>query len=205
MKSVQHISQLIGRGLLKCLRLLFGKSFIKMNFQRLSQLTTASEVLRVLGATVGNRTHIHSDICIYNLKNWSCQNLSIGSNVYVGPRCIFDVTSGITIEDDASISAQVAFITHLDVGDQPLKRVVPRREGPITVRRGAWVGVNTTLLHNITIGEFAMVGAMSLVTKDVPEGCVAVGIPCKVIRRMDVKSMEEDGNAQEGNRATNSL
>jgi acetyltransferase-like isoleucine patch superfamily enzyme len=164
---------------LKLLRVLFGRAFIKMNFRLLSQLASASNVLRVLGATVGDNTRIHSDICIFNLHRYGCENLTIGSNVYVGPRCLFDLTSSIVIEDDAAISAQVSFVTHLDVGNQPLKKQVPRREGPITVKRGAWIGVNTTILHDVTVGEQAVVGAMSLVNRSIPRDSRAFGIPCR--------------------------
>jgi acetyltransferase-like isoleucine patch superfamily enzyme len=106
--------------------------------------------------------------------------------VYIGPRCVFDLTSKITIEDDAAISAQVSFVTHLDVGNQPLKQKVPRIEGTITVKRGAWIGVNSTILQNVEIGEFAMVGAMSLVNKKIPPEVVAFGIPCQVRRHFDI-------------------
>jgi galactoside O-acetyltransferase len=157
---------------------------IKANLRILSQLTSTCEVLKVLGATVGENTHIYSDVCVYNMKDWSCSNLSIGSNVYIGPRCVFDLTSKITIEDDAAISAQVTFVTHLDVGNQPLKEKVARTEGAITIKRGAWIGVNTSILQDVEIGEFAMVGAMSLVNKMIPPEVVAFGIPCRVIRRI---------------------
>jgi len=176
--------------LLHLFRILFGKGFIKMNFHTFSQLATTSNVLRVLGASVGQNSHIHSDICIYNEQRWSCHNLTIGSNVYVGPRCIFDLTSSVVIDNDASVSAQVTFITHLDVGNQPLKKTIPRTEGPIRIGRGAWVGVNTTILQDVTIGEFAMVGAMSLVNKDVPARSLAFGIPSHVVRQLSDR--EED-------------
>ena len=170
--------------MLKGLRIFPGRSFIKMNFRILSQLASASNVLRVLGATVGTGSHISADICVYNLADFSCHNLNVGSNVYIGPRCLFDLTSKIVIEDDAAISAQVSFITHLDVGNQPLKKFMPRREGPITVRRGAWIGVNTTVLQDVIIGRFAMVGAMSLVNKEVPPRSLVMGIPCQVKRTL---------------------
>ena len=172
--------------LLRLIRLICGKAVIKANLRIFSQLTSTCEVLKVLGATVGENTHIYSDICVYNMKDWNCSNLKIGSNVYIGPRCTFDLTSQITIEDDVAISAQVTFVTHLDVGNQPLKQKVPRTEGAIIVRRGAWVGVNTTILQNVEIGEFAMVGAMSLVNKTIPSEVVAFGIPCKVMRHFDI-------------------
>jgi acetyltransferase-like isoleucine patch superfamily enzyme len=179
-RQTNGIRQELMRLVLNALRVVLGKGFIKMNFHRLSQLASASAVLRVLGASVGANTHIPADICLDNIAGYSCHNLTIGSNVYIGPRCFFDLTSRILIEDDAAISAQVSFVTHLDVGDQPLKEKMPRREGPITVKRGAWVGVNSTILHDVTIGEFAMVGAMSLVNRSIPREARAFGIPCKV-------------------------
>lgn len=165
-------------------RLLFGRAVITMNFHRLSQLGTTANVLRVLGARVGNNTHIYADIRVYNGTRRGCENLTIGSNVYIGPECLFDLTGAIEIEDNVSVSARVTFITHLDVGSGVLKQSVPREEGGIAVRRGAWVGVNSTILANVTIGENAMVGAMSLVNKDIPEWSLALGIPCKVVRRL---------------------
>lgn len=172
---------------LRVSRAVLGNAFLKMNFQRFSQFTSACDVLRLMGASIGERTHIHSDICIYNLAHGDCRHLTIGSNVYTGPRCVFDLTAPITIEDHASVSAQVSFITHLDVGEGPLKATVARQEGAITVKRGAWIGVNSTVLHGVTIGESAMVGAMSLVNKDVPAGVLAFGIPCRVKRKLGVK------------------
>ena len=176
---MKRLLRFLMRVMLKVLRCVLGKSFLKMNFRILSQLASANCVLRELGATVGIDTHIPCDICIYNLDNYSCQNLCIGSNVYIGPRCLFDLTSKIVIENDAAISAQVSFITHLDVGNQPLKKKIPRRQGPIVVKTGAWVGVNTTILHDVTIGEYAMIGAMSLVNRNISSKSFAYGIPCK--------------------------
>jgi len=148
-------------------------------------LVSACNVLRIFGVSVGPHTSIASDICIWNANNSGWDNLSIGANVYIGPRCLFDLASKITIEDDVSVSAQVSFITHFDVDNRPLRHIFPRREGPITVERGAWLGVNTTVLHGVTIGKCAMIGAMSLVNKDVPPNSLSVGIPCKVIKRFD--------------------
>jgi acetyltransferase-like isoleucine patch superfamily enzyme len=96
---------------------------------------------------------------------------------------LFDLASEITIEDHAAISAQVTFVTHTNVGDQPLRRRFPYRDGPIIVRRGAWLGVNTTVLQGVCIGEYAAVGAMSLVNKDVPANCKSFGIPCQVTQQ----------------------
>ena len=156
-----------------------------MQFRLFAQLVSAGKVLQILGATVGPRTSIASDICIQTEPDARCDNLSIGTNVYIGPRCLFDLSSKITIEDDVGVAAQVSFVTHVDVGNSPLRCIFPRREGPITVQKGAWLGVNTTILYGVTIGRCAMIGAMSLVNEDVPPNSLSVGIPCKVIKRFD--------------------
>jgi acetyltransferase-like isoleucine patch superfamily enzyme len=155
-----------------------------MNFRLFSQIASANSVLRLLGAKIGDNTHIYSDICVYNAENYNYKNLIIGSNVYIGTRCLFDLTSEINIHDNTSISAQVSFITHLDVGNQPLKGLIQSKEGPITIQQNTWVGVNTTILHNVNIGEFAMIGAMSLVNKNIPAKTVAYGIPCRVMKEI---------------------
>ena len=176
------------------IRFVFGKSFIKMNFTFLSKLVSAANVLRILGATVGSGARISSDIRVYNFDGRFCRNLTIGANVFIGPGCLFDLNSKVTIEDDVSVGPQVAFITHLDVGRQPLQSLIPKREGDITVRRGAWIGVNTTVLHGVTIGEFAMVGAMSLVNRDIPQKTLSVGIPCRLVRQFSLPDLIGSGD-----------
>lgn len=180
---MKRLLRFLMQALLKVLRYGLGKSFVKMNFRILSQLASANSVLRELGATVGPGCHIPCDICIYNMDAFSCHNLIVGSNVYIGPRCLFDLTEKIVIEDHAAISAQVSFITHLDVGNQPLKEKFPRRQGPIVIGKGGWIGVNSTILYGVTVGEYAAIGAMSLVNRDIPGGAVAYGIPCRVKSR----------------------
>ena len=169
---------------LNVIRALLGKRFIKMLFRPLSQVLSTSRVLRSLGAQVGDSCHIASDICVYNLPGYSCGNLRIGDHVYIGPRCVFDLTATVVVEDYCSIGAQVTFITHIDVGVGPLKNVIPREEGSIHVRRGAWVGVNSTVLHGVTIEQCSMVGAMSLVNRSLPPRSVSFGIPCRTVRSL---------------------
>src|SRR5436309_354801 len=70
--SPYHLLQRIILWQLYCVRFVLGRSLIKMNFRMLSQLVSASNVLRLLGATVGNGARISSDICVYNLDGYSC-------------------------------------------------------------------------------------------------------------------------------------
>ena len=56
---------------------------------------------------------------------------------------------------------------------------------PVRVCKGAWVGAGSTLLPGVTVGRYAIVGAASVVTKDVPDYAVAVGNPARVIKHLD--------------------
>ena len=164
-------------------RFVFGRPFVLARMPVYARWMGSERVLRILGASIGPYTRIPADICIQNALRGRCSNLHIGKHVYIGPRCLFDLASPITIEDDAAISAQVSFVTHADVGDRPLKQRFPREQGPITVRRGAWLGANSVVLHSVTIGQYAVVGAMSLVNKDIPANSMSFGIPCKVVEQ----------------------
>jgi len=54
--------------------------------------------------------------------------------------------------------------------------------GPVVIKRGARIGVNVTILPGVTIGENAVIGAGSVVTKSVPDNCIAVGVPARPIK-----------------------
>ena len=77
------------------------------------------------------------------------------------------------LEDDVFFAPGVSVANDLYPGDE---RVGPADAGPV-VRRGAQIGVNTTILPYVTIGENVLVGAGSVVTRDLPAGCVAYGNP----------------------------
>jgi len=177
--------QTVSQRLLRCVRLVFGERLILAMFRPLGQVFGTTSVLRALGASVGEHSSIHSDVRIYNTANEGLSSLTIGSHVYIGPRCIFDLSNPILIADFASIAADVGFITHMDVGPGPLKSAIPRRDGSITVGRGAFLGARTTILHGVQIGECSVVGAMSLVTSSVAPGVVAFGCPCRTYRTID--------------------
>lgn len=56
---------------------------------------------------------------------------------------------------------------------------------PIIIKDNVWLGMNVTVLKGVTIGEHSIIGANSLVTKDIPANCIAAGVPCKVIRYIE--------------------
>jgi acetyltransferase-like isoleucine patch superfamily enzyme len=119
--------------------------------------------------------------------------VEIQKNAYVGRRCKISshtfICEGVTIEDQVFIGHNVAFVNdsyprattpdgELQTGDD---WVVEK----ILVKKGASIGSGATILSNVTIGERAIVGAGSVVTRDVPPDVIVVGNPARVLRSID--------------------
>ena len=113
--------------------------------------------------------------------------VTIGKNVVVMNGCLMMSAGTITIDDDVQIAANVQLISN---NHDPYERNVLTCK-PVHICKGAWVGAGSTILPGITIGKHAIVGAASVVTKDVPDYAVAVGNPAKVIKYLDKDKFEE--------------
>ena len=87
---------------------------------------------------------------------------------------------GITLEDNVFVGANVAF-----TNDKYPRSKEYGNTLPTLIKRGATIGAGCTVLCGITIGENAMIGAGSVVTKDVPAGELWVGAPAKFVRKID--------------------
>ncbi len=109
------------------------------------------------------------------------RGVRIGNNVEIGYFVIIDnlYPESVTIEDDATISARSTLLAH----DEARAYAQGAREVHSSVRvgKGAFVGVHCVILPGVTIGDRAIVGAGSVVTKDVPTGATVAGVPARVI------------------------
>ena len=108
------------------------------------------------------------------------KNIHIGRGVFINSGCKFQDQGGIYIGDGALIGHNAVLAT-LNHGMLPEERgdLIPR---PIHIGKNVWIGSNSTILPGVTIGDNAVIGAGSIVTKDIPENMIAVGNPAKVIR-----------------------
>lgn len=104
--------------------------------------------------------------------------VSIGKNVVIMNNCLMMAAGGITIEDEVMIAANAQLISNNH--DLQERMIITCK--PVLNKRKAWVGAGSTILPGITIVENAVVGAASVVTKDVPDNAIAVGNPAKIIR-----------------------
>ena len=131
--------------------------------------------------------------------NFTCgfgRNIFIGSNVSINLNCTFIDCNRIDIGSDTLIAPCV----HLTTATHPVEladRLTPDWNPdsgeyrwrtyalPIRIGRGCWIGANVVVLPGVTIGDGAVIGAGSVVTKDIPANVVAVGNPCRVIREIN--------------------
>lgn len=133
------------------------------------------------------------------------KNCKIGQNVIVGPNAT--VGNGVKIQNNVSVYEGVTLEDHVFCGPSMVftnvfnpRSEIPRMNElrPTLVRRGATLGANSTILCGITIGQYALIGAGTVVTRDVPDHALVVGNPGRVTGWMcqcGVKLLVEDKNA----------
>lgn len=141
-----------------------------------------SQFINLYGCSVGDNTKIGAFVEIQ-------KNASVGNNCKISSHSF--ICEGVTIEDDVFIGHGVMFINDLfpraTSGDGKLQTEADWKVERTLVSKGASIGSGATILANITIGRNALVGAGSVVTKDVPENAVVAGNPARVKRFIEAK------------------
>jgi galactoside O-acetyltransferase len=157
--------------------------------------------LRLLGAHVKKNARV--EWVIWSPFNFRLSNLCLGEDSYIGTGSVIDLTAPIVLGDKVAISPGCILITHADCGEycnNPLIGHFPRRCEAIRIGNNSWIGAGTTILCGVTIGSNVVIGASSLVNKDIPDYSVAYGIPAKVMRKIGIgiNSQSAAGNAIRG-------
>lgn len=151
------------------------------------------------------------DVSIYGFANlYGCEigdGVKIGAFVEiqkgakVGNRCKISshtfICEGVTLEDEVFIGHNVTFINdrypRATTAEGQLQTETDWKVVRTLVKRGASVGSSATLLCGITVGEYAVVGAGSVVTKDVPPGAVVAGNPARLMKMLPKKGRQAGG------------
>ncbi len=117
--------------------------------------------------------------------NFRCEfgfNIRIGRSFYANFDCVMLDGGEITIGDNVLLGPRVGIYTSNHAID-PTERVAGGCYArPVTIGNRVWVGGGVQIMQGVTIGDDAIIGAGSVVTRDVPAGVIAAGVPCKVMR-----------------------
>lgn len=126
----------------------------------------------------GEGTSIYHSSYVYG-------NVAVGANTWIGPHTLLDGSGGLRIGSNCSISAGVQIYTHDTVKWAVSGGVEEYDYAPVTIGDSCYVGPQTVVAKGVTVGEQSVVGACSFVNRALPPRSVAVGIPCRVVGRVE--------------------
>ena len=140
-----------------------------------------NKLLKEMFADIGDNCYIETPFH----ANWGGKNVHFGNNVYAN--------FNLTLVDDCDIYVgnNVMFGPNvvLSTGTHPIEPKLRSKQAqynvPIHIEDNVWIGSNCVVIPGVTIGKNSVIGAGSVVTKDIPANVVAVGSPCKVIREIN--------------------
>lgn len=121
--------------------------------------------------------------------NWG-KHTSLGKGVYANFNLTLVDDTYITIGDHVMIGPNVTLATAGHPIDPDKRRKPHQFNIPITIESNVWLGANCVVLPGVTIGENSVIGAGSIVTKDIPANVVAVGNPCRILREINERDKE---------------
>ncbi len=156
------------------------------NSTRPTELNKRTEMLKCMFAEIGENCYIEPPL----YANWGGRHVHFGKNVYAN--------FGLTLVDDTHIYVgdNTMFGPHVTVATAGHPILPELREkgyqynAPVHIGKNCWLGAGVIVVPGVTIGNNVVVGAGSVVTKDVPDNVVAVGNPCKVLREINEHDLE---------------
>lgn len=180
-------------------RTCFGKLYPQANYPQIEALCQfkcarriflGSNVKFLRGAVIlaDSTGHIEigaeSTICRYSIVQSAGGVISIGIDSLVGDHCNLFGQGNLTIGNHVMIASGVRIVPNQHTFENPLTPIgqQPCRSVGIVIKDDVWIGVNAVVLDGVTIGTGAIIGAGSVVTRDIPDYAIAAGVPAKVMK-----------------------
>ncbi|WP_290990735.1 acyltransferase [Hyphomicrobium sp.] len=157
----------------------------------LRNATSVGERVRVWGRVIvrnagtmviGQRASLSSTAVPIQLSTEPNGKLEIGARTFMNYGCSISATKLISIGPDCKIGMDVLIMDNDYHQIDPTKRGVRPASAPVILEENVWLGARVIVLSGVTIGADSVVAAGSVVTRDIPPGCVAAGQPARVIK-----------------------
>ena len=142
-----------------------------------------AELLKDMFAEVGEGAYIEPPLH----ANWGGKRVHLGKNVYANFNLTLVDDTEIYIGDNVMIGPNTVIATAGHPIDPELRLRITQYNKPVHIGNNCWLGANVVVMPGVSIGENTVIGAGSVVTKDIPAGVVAVGNPCRVMRPVGEK------------------
>lgn len=170
----------IAKEQLECLEILYD-----YNHTRPSESQKREQILKNLLAEIGENCYIEPPLH----ANWG-KYTHFGNNVYANFNLTLVDDTDIFVGDNVMFGPNVIIATAGHSVDPPLREKVAQFNIPVRIGKNVWIGAGAIVLPGVTIGDHSVIGAGSVVTKDIPPNVVAVGNPCRVLREINDRDKE---------------
>lgn len=179
-------------------KMLAGMTYSAVDLQLLEELNTVKEIIHRYNSISPSATkerlsilkgllgHIGDDEIIIN-QPFYCdygKQISVGRRFFANFNLTILDEARVTIGDDCFIGPDVSIYTACHSTDPVERNTRMEWAEPVTIGHNVWIGGSVTILPGVTVGNNVTIGAGSVVTKDIPDNVVAVGNPCKIIKRL---------------------
>lgn len=166
---------------IKCLDRLYD-----FNMTRPTEIEKREKMLKEMLAEVGENCYIEPPFH----SNWGGKNVHLGKNVYFNFNATLVDDTHIYIGDYTMLGPNVVIATAGHPILPELREKALQFNIPVHIGKNCWLGAGVIVLPGVTIGDNTVIGAGSVVTKDIPANVIAVGNPCKVLREINEHDKE---------------
>ncbi len=167
-------------------QLIFVEKLYDFNMTRPLEQEKRSEMLKDMFAEIGDDCYIEPPLH----SNWGGKHVHFGKGVYANFNLTLVDDTHIYVGDYTMFGPNVVLATAGHPILPELRPLAYQYNMPIHIGRNCWLGAGVIVLPGITIGDNSVIGAGSVVTKDIPANVIAVGNPCRVLREINERDKE---------------